>query len=708
MNNSITKLNPMNPRPPGNTSMRTILLSLLFVLGMTGLGTGLLAATITVANTNDSGAGSLRQAITDAAAGDTITFAAGVTGTITLTSGELLISQSALTIQGPGANVLAVSGNDASRVFDIGGNVTVAGATISGLTIRNGHTLASDSHQGIGGGILNFGTLNLSFCVVSNNSGSLLGGGIAHYLASGNSIISHCTISGNTVNGIGGGIVGYQSRSPLSITDTTIAGNAATTGGGGIYDDLTTITIARCTINGNTTTGSGGGIAMQEAPLTITDTTISGNSASSGGGILVNLGTVNIAATTITSNMGGGLSIPFSQCTVSLTSTIIALNPTDVSGDVTGSFNLIGNGTGETGITNGTNSNQVGTAAAPIDPKLGPLADNGGPTQTQALLPGSPAIDQGGAVAGVTTDQRGFPRPVDDPAIPNAPGGDGSDIGAFEVAGAAPPATQLLNISTRMEVVNGQDNLGIGGFILTGSCSRRVIIRGIGPSLSNFNLSNVLADPTLELHTTTNNADVILAKNDNWKIDDATQQSQEAAVRATGLPPTSDAESAIIATLAPGNYTALLRGKNGGLGIGLVEVYALDSNNTGCGLANVSTRGFVDTGDNVMIGGFILGPQNATSVNILIRAIGPSMAQQVNGTLADPTLSLHDGNGTLIAFNDDWQQDAQANQIPVPLQPTDSRESALFRTLAPGAYTAIVRGKVQTTGIALVEGYYVQ
>ncbi len=138
-----------------------------------------------------------------------------------------------------------------------------------------------------------------------------------------------------------------------------------------------------------------------------------------------------------------------------------------------------------------------------------------------------------------------------------------------------------------------------------------------------------------------------------------------------------------------------------------MEVYALDSNNAGCGLANVSTRGFVDTGDNVMIGGFILGPQNATSVNIVIRAIGPSMAQQVNGTLADPTLSLHDGNGTMIAFNDDWQQDAQANQIPVSLQPTDPRESALYRTLAPGAYTAIVRGKGQPRGIALVEGYYV-
>ncbi|MDQ6622819.1 MAG: DUF5050 domain-containing protein [Verrucomicrobiota bacterium] len=264
-------------------------------------------------------------------------------------------------------------------------------------------------------------------------------------------------------------------------------------------------------------------------------------------------------------------------------------------------------------------------------------------------------------------------------------------------------APALLNISTRLKVTAGEDNLGIGGFIITGG-SKDVLIRGIGPTLMNFSLQNVLADPTLALHTTdSTGADVVLATNDNWKVDDQTQHPQEQIIQLAGRPPDNDAESAIVITLPPGSYTALLRGKNGGTGIGLVEVYDL-SPASGSILANISTRGFVDTGDNVMIGGFIVG----ASSTVVVRAMGPSMSATLSGFLADPNVSLYDANGMRIAFNEDWQQDAEASQIPDRLKPADTHESALHRTLAPGAYTAIVRGSGDPTGVGLVEVYYLQ
>ena len=316
--------------------------------------------------------------------------------------------------------------------------------------------------------------------------------------------------------------------------------------------------------------------------------------------------------------------------------------------------------------------------------------------------PLSPVALQGQAVPGT----RGVFGPeednvFDEPLINTS--GDVVFIGS--VVAQAP--NQLLNISTRLKVVTGENNLGIGGFIITGITPKNMIIRGIGPSLTTFGLQNVLADPTLELHTTNNmGADVVVATNDNWKINDQTQQSQEAAVLATGLAPSRDAESAILATLSPGAYTAQLRGKNGGTGIGLIEAYDLASGSNS-DLANISTRGFVDTRDNVMIGGFILASNGVTNAAVVVRAIGPSMQPMVPGTLLDPTLSLHDQNGMMVAFNDDWQQDVEANQIPDNLKPGDPRESALHRTLGPGAHTAIVRGKGGTTGVGLVEVYNV-
>ncbi len=188
----------------------------------------------------------------------------------------------------------------------------------------------------------------------------------------------------------------------------------------------------------------------------------------------------------------------------------------------------------------------------------------------------------------------------------------------------------------------------------------------------------------------------MIASNDNWRSD------QEAEIIATLLPPSEDLESAIVATL-PANssaYTAIVRGANDETGIGLVEVYDLDQT-VDSKLANISTRGFVQTDDNVLIGGLIVLGQDP--LQVVLRAIGPSLP--VAGALGDPTLELHDSNGTVLAFNDNWRSDQEAEIIATGLPPTDDLESAIIRDLTPSTYTAIVRGVSNTTGVALVEAY---
>jgi hypothetical protein len=269
------------------------------------------------------------------------------------------------------------------------------------------------------------------------------------------------------------------------------------------------------------------------------------------------------------------------------------------------------------------------------------------------------------------------------------------------------PVSQLLNISTRMRVLTA-DNVLIGGFIITGCDAKKVIIRGIGPSLNGVGVT--LSDPTLELHQ----GSTTLATNDNWKINDQTGQSQEADIRATTIPPTNDLESAIVMTLSPGAYTAILAGKTGGTGVGVVEVYDL-AQAANSRLANISTRGFVDTGNNVMIGGLIVGNGSGGMAQVLVRALGPSLSGAgVTGALSDPTLELHDASGATLATNDNWKindqtgQSQEADIRATTIPPTNDLESALVATLAPGNYTAIVRGKNNTTGVGLVEVYNIQ
>ena len=264
-----------------------------------------------------------------------------------------------------------------------------------------------------------------------------------------------------------------------------------------------------------------------------------------------------------------------------------------------------------------------------------------------------------------------------------------------------PPKTpaQLQNISTRARVLTN-DNVLIGGFIITGTDPKKVIIRALGPSITSNGVPvpGRLADPILELHSGNN-----VVTNDNWRTD------QEAEIMGTGLAPHDDKESAIVRTLAPGSYTAIVRGVGGGTGIGLVDVFDLSPTSASV-LANISSRGFVDTNDNVMIGGFIVGPVDRGNPSVVVRALGPSLSSSgVPGPLQNPTLELHDGSGTTIASNDDWPTDPNSSFVVANgLAPSDSRESAIFTPLTPGLYTAIVRGVGNTTGVGLVEVYNLQ
>jgi Calx-beta domain len=714
-----------------------------------------------VTNNNDSGAGSLRSVVANACAGATITFASSVVSPINLTSGELSVDKQ-LTIDGPGANLLTVQRDpSASSNFNIF-TVTASGATnISGLTISKGNPNYSGGGISVGSSGSTGNTLTITDCVVAGNAANT---------------------SGALPSNGGGIFVGSLGAPALVIRRSTISGNSATQDGGGI--SAGSLTITNSTISGNSAARYGGGVS-EGGTTTIVNSTIANNTGATGGGV-----------------RGGGYSVT-ARNTIFAKNTATTADP-DFSGAVTSQgFNFIGNNSGAT-ITPAQFSDQIGTAASPKDPMLGPLQDNGGPTLTQALLTGSTAIDKGNS-SGSTTDQRGFPRPV---GIANVSGGDGSDIGAFELqpvlsiiiddvsvtegnsgttsavftvslSGASAqsvtvdyatadgtatttdsdyqaasgtltfnpgdtsktitvsvngdtvfepdetffvnlsnavnaeiakgqgtgtilnddPAptpspiatpTTLGNISTRLRVETG-DNVLIGGFIITGTQGKKVILRAIGPSLP---VADALADPFLELH---DGSGALLEANDNW-VDSPEKQ----AIIDSTIPPSNDLESAIVATL-PANssaYTAIVRGVNDTTGVGLVEVYDLDTS-VDSKLANISTRGLVQTGDNVMIGGFIVLGQS--SQKIIARAIGPSLP--VPGALADPTLELHNGNGDVIAFNDNWKDSQQAEIEATTIPPSNDLESAIVATLTPGNYTAIVRGKNDTTGVALVEVY---
>ncbi|NJL06725.1 MAG: hypothetical protein HC911_17850 [Chloroflexaceae bacterium] len=406
-------------------------------------------STLTVTTLANSGAGSLRQAIADAQAGDTITFA--VTGTIRLST-QLLLPR-AVTIQGPGADQLAVSGENIARVFLLDNNANVQ-ATISGLTIRDGQTSAAgagvyvgrtnaltltnvtvfrNTAGGFGGGIYNDGTLTVIDSTISTNSGS--GGGGIHNERT-------LTVQGSTIaenTGSAGGIRNTAFNNPTTVVErSVIRGNVATFEGGGIGTDSGTVTVRASTIVSNTTTGIGGGIASRASVL-VENTTIQGNTAVRGGGVYAVDGAATIILSTITDNVatttstGRGAGIfSGSGATVVLEQSIVANNA--VFGDIASrGYNL---------FTQSSVSGSVSTDLLSSDPLLGPLADNGGPTETRLPGAGSPAINAvPSEVCFSTSDQRGVARPQ----------GAACDIGAVEVVGGVPPTATPTNTATPTE-----------------------------------------------------------------------------------------------------------------------------------------------------------------------------------------------------------------------------------------------------------------
>lgn len=245
-----------------------------------------------------------------------------------------------------------------------------------------------------------------------------------------------------------------------------------------------------------------------------------------------------------------------------------------------------------------------------------------------------------------------------------------------------------------MRVESG-DNVGIGGFIIDGSGPKRILLRALGPSLSALGLPG-LPDPVLELRY-----GAVVITNDNWQDDPI----QRAEIIASGLAPSNDLESAIITTLTPGSYTGVMRDKANTSGVGVIEVYDLNQASLSR-LANISTRALVGTGNNLLIAGFTLGNQNGNDT-IVVRGIGPSLTSfGVPNAVANPILELRSANGTLLATNDDWKQDsAQAALATTGLAPSNDLESALLRQLPPGAYTALLTGANNTSGVGLIEIY---
>jgi subtilisin-like proprotein convertase family protein len=616
-------------------------------------------ATFTVTNLNDSGAGSLRDAVSKAnarAGQNTIQLAPallqpdGLGGdvAINLTSGPIEIIDSSASGAGTeldfaNARLVFIRGQT-SRAFTVSaGTVTIRNASIKGL---------SSGAEG-GGAIFNAARLTVRDCTFRGssafyNAGAPRGGAIANV--------------GN-----------------LTVRGSTFGSNSAALGGA-IYTASRQANIITCTFSGNTALygaeGSGGAVYAASGGLSIINSTISGNTAD---------------------GLGGGVTSRPATGESRLQSSIIAANSAPSGPDLHGEFStfgcVIGNGSDATFPS--TVASQIGTAAAPIDPLLGPIGNNGGSTDTMALLRGSPALDAGYCL-GINGPPRPDQRGVNTVDLLSVGTSDqftyACDAGAFELNPAV-----LANIATRMPVGTGE-NVLIAGFIITtpGSGSKKVIARGLGPSLQSAGLTGTLDDPVLELYGESG----LLISNDNWR------EAQEAEITATGIPPASGLEAAIVRTLDPKAHTAILRGKDAGTGIGLVELYDLAAS-LNVVVANISSRGRVGTGQDVMIGGIIL--VGLDPARILLRAIGPSLAASgVAQPLGNPFLELYDGQGAKIAENDNWRDTQEAAITATGLPPGDASESAIVIDLRAGNYTAVVSGIAGGTGVALVEAYNIR
>jgi hypothetical protein len=585
-------------------------------------------ATITVNSAADAGGicpgptCTLRQAILSAILGDTINFAGGIT-TINLTSSQLLISKN-LNISGPGANLLTIQRTSGFfRIFEIDSGST--NTTISGLTITKGWV---DRPNGLGAS----------------------GGGILNSAASGTVSIVNCTISNNTADDVGvGSGGGIYNAGTVNIINTTISNNFSPQGGG-IYNATGAwANITNCTISSNSigNLGKGGGV-NNAGTLHVTNGSISGNGSG---------------------KFGEGIGV-WNNGTATFRNSIIAKNlDEDFNGAlISEGFNLIGNNN-HTTVTP-TTGDQIGTPANPIDPLLGPLQNNGGPTFTRALLFGSPAIDKGSS-PGITSDQRGRPRPFDISDIPNATGGDGSDIGAVEIF------SPIQFSSPDASVGEGAGSVTLT-VTRTGDVSQPATVHyatSDGTATSGSDYNSASGDLVFSSGQTSQTLSVQI-------LDDATYEGDETFTVTLSSPVGTDL----------GRSSTVVR---------IVE------NDPAPRSLNISTRSRVQTGDNVMIGGFIItgnGPKT-----VVLRGLGPSLVKAdipAATVLNDPVLELHAASGALITLNDNWKESPQRAQIEgTVFQPSDDREAVIVATLPPAGYTVVLRGKDGDSGVGLVEAY---
>lgn len=602
------------------------------------------AATFTVTSASDDGPGSLREAISSAnstAGDDTITFdlpGAGphvidLTTALPALTSNISIINDRRSDEGVTIERSAASGTGEFGLLKVSDGQTVL---LAGLTLANGrkpHYSAGPAQ--FGGAVEALGaTVTMRNCTITGNSADG-GGGVAVNAGT----FTNSTFVGNIAGASGGGGLMIASG---SVTNCTFSGNAQ------VSNQPTASNHAGVTPDSGTPPPGGGAILADN--VTIKNCTFSGNSSDSA---LVAVYTTN-GVITIGNSLFDGYSVG------TFGGQFVSLGHNLTSDDGAGAANV-------------RSYLKSPSDRGNTDPRLAGLQRNGGFTATHALLPDSPAIDSGDDSIAPPQDQRGFGRSGT------------SDIGAFEFNGIAP--TRLANISTRGQVGAG-DNVLIGGFIVSGTDPKQLILRAIGPSLDR---SDSLGDPKLEIYDA---AGGLIAANDDWQ-----SAPNQQAISDSGIAPSNRLESAVLRTFDPGSYTAIVRGVNDASGLALVEVYDIAPAANAI-LANISTRGFVQTGDDVLIGGVVI--QGPDPQRVIVRALGPSLPKP--DKLADPMLELYNSDGVLIAQNDDWRTDeaeVQATGIP----PKNDAESAIVRTLPPGSYTAIVRGKNDGTGLGLVEVY---
>jgi hypothetical protein len=611
--------------------------------------------------------------------------------------------------------------------------VTVTGGT---LITSGGGTIRGDfpgSNGGIFNNVLNKGTMAVSPDETISLAGTFTSDGGLLRIDGSASALAGVLIRGAQVTLAGNGLITMSGLCAIAGADevghTMIVGSGITIRGNGQFGtnnsnflykalnvvnqgliEATTGLTVFVNSSQNSNVANNGGTFRAANGASYLQFNGPGAVVNNNGGIIEALGTSNLLVTggaTLTNNAGAKIDLNGGTLTV------------EAGLDLNGG-SLVGNGTIE-----GTVRNNGGIVAP--GHSAGKLTLNGNYTQGAN---GTLNMEIGGTAPGTEYDQlrvngtatlggtlnvsliNGF-RPavgtIFQLIVPNAFAGSFATIntngftGTFNFSNNSITLTVTsvpyipLNISTRLNVETDPNQL-IGGFTITGTEAKKVVILATGPSLDKFGLTGLLADPILELYQ----GSTLIASNDNWEVPD------KAEIEATGFQPGHKLESALVRTLPPGAYTAVVRGTNGGTGLGTVQLYDL-AETTKSKLANIAARGVVETPDNrILIGGFIIGGNGGGDCRVIVRALGPSLiAFQIGTPLPDPTLEVKNANGSTLAFNDDWQQSPQAAEIQARGFAPADKESALMISLPNGAFTAIVRGKDGNTGVAVVEVYNV-